>query len=54
MIFDWDNYWALEYTSGPSVDLKYVEQIHHYYRYFYDKNIGVSMIPVDADFPNIR
>ena len=26
MIFDWDNYWALEYTSGPSVDLKYVDQ----------------------------
>ena len=19
IIFDWDNYWALEYTSGPSV-----------------------------------
>lgn len=54
MIFDWDNYWALEYTSGPSVDLKYVEQIHHYYRYFYDKNIGVSMIPVDADFSKYK
>lgn len=54
VIFDWDNYWALEYTSGPSVDLKYVEQIHHYYRYFYDKNIGVSMIPVDADFSKYK
>ena len=50
MIFDWDNYWALEYTSGPTVDLKYVDQIHQYYRYFYDKNIPVDMIPVDADF----
>lgn len=50
IIFDWDNYWALEYTSGPTVDLKYVDQIHQYYRYFYDKNIPVDMIPVDADF----
>ena len=25
VIFDWDNYWALEYTSGPSISLKYVK-----------------------------
>lgn len=50
IVFDWDNYWALEYTSGPNKDLKYVDQIHQYYEYFYEKNIGVDMIPVDADF----
>ena len=50
IIFDWDNYWALDYTSGPTEDLKYVDQIHHYYKFFYDNNIGVNMIPVDADF----
>lgn len=49
IIFDWDNYWALEYTSGPNIDLKYVEQIHHYYEYFYNKNISVDMIPIDAE-----
>lgn len=49
IIFDWDNYWALEYTSGPNIDLKYVEQIHHYYGYFYNKNISVDMIPIDAE-----
>ena len=54
VIFDWDNYWALEYTSGPSEDLKYVEQIHHYYEYFYKRNIGVDMIPVDADFSKYK
>ncbi len=50
IIFDWDNYWALEYTSGPSEDLKYVDQIHQYYEFFYKRNISVDMIPVDADF----
>ena len=50
MIFDWDNYWALEYTSGPSVDLKYVDQLHRYYRYFYERNIPVDMVPTDGDF----
>lgn len=54
LIFDWDNYWALEYTSGPSEDLKYVDQIHQYYQYFYKKNIGVDMIPVDADFSKYK
>lgn len=54
LIFDWDNYWALEYTSGPSEDLKYVDQIHQYYQYFYKKNIGVDMVPVDADFSKYK
>lgn len=50
ILFDWDNYWALEYTSGPTVDLTYVQQIHQYYRYFYEKNIATDLVSVDADF----
>lgn len=50
IVFDWDNYWALEYTSGPNVDITYVGTIHQYYEFFYRKNIAVDMIPVDADF----
>jgi len=54
VIVDWDNYWALEYTSGPTVDLKYVEQIHRYYRYFYEQNIAVDLVPVDADLSKYK
>ena len=54
IIFDWDNYWALDYTSGPTEDLKYVDQIHHYYKFFYHNNISVNMIPVDADFSKYK
>ncbi|HJC64686.1 MAG TPA: beta-galactosidase [Candidatus Blautia merdavium] len=54
IIFDWDNYWALEYTSGPSRELTYVKQIHEYYRYFYDRNLGVDMIPWDGDFSRYK
>ncbi|WP_313468156.1 beta-galactosidase [Carnobacterium sp.] len=50
IVFDWENYWGVEYTSGPNKDLKYVDQIHHYYEYFYKKNIPVDMISVDSDF----
>ena len=54
IIFDWENYWALEYTSGPNINLTYVDQIHQYYKYFYEKNIPVNMIPVDADFTDYK
>lgn len=49
IIFDWDNYWALEYTSGPTIDLTYVDQVHQYYRYFYEHNIPVDMLSVTDD-----
>lgn len=54
LVFDWDNYWALEYTSGPNKDLKYVDQIHQYYRYFYERNISVDLISMDADFSKYK
>lgn len=50
LVFDWDTYWALEYTSGPNQDLYYVDQIHHYYRYFYERNIAVEMVAPTDDF----
>ncbi|MFL2133556.1 beta-galactosidase [Desemzia sp. FAM 24101] len=50
IIFDWDNYWALEYTSGPTVDLYYVDQIQRYYETLYHNQVAVDIIPVDADF----
>ena len=54
ILFDWDNYWALEYTSGPTVDLKYCDQIHQYYRYFYEHHIPVDMVPIDGDFSRYK
>ena len=50
ILFDWDNYWALEYTSGPNVDLYYVEQIQKYYYAFYKKNVAVDILHMDSDF----
>lgn len=54
LIFDWDNFWSLEYTSGPTEDLKYVDHIHQYYKYFYDRNIGVDIVPWDGDFSKYK
>jgi len=49
VIFDWPNWWAVEYSSGPSVDLKYISQVEKYYKAFYDLNIPVDMISPSDD-----
>ncbi|RAP75343.1 beta-galactosidase [Paenibacillus montanisoli] len=44
IMFDWENRWAIEYSSGPTVDLKYVDEIHKYYRAFYDGGYQVDIV----------
>lgn len=48
IIFDWDNWWAIEFSSGPSIDLEYIPQIEKYYNAFYKRNIAVDFVrPTD-------
>ncbi len=47
MVVDWDNWWALEYSAGPSCDLKYLDEVERYYRAFYEQNIMVDLISVE-------
>lgn len=46
ILVDWDNWWALEYSAGPSCDLKYLDEVQRYYDAFYKKNIPVDVISV--------
>lgn len=50
LIFDWENYWALESAIGPNVELKYVDQVHRYYRELYKRNIPVDMVGLNSEF----
>lgn len=49
IVFDWDNWWAVEFSSGPSIDLKYVPQIQKYYKAFFELNIPVDIIKPSAE-----
>jgi len=49
IIFDWDNWWAVEFSSGPSISLKYVEQIERYYKAFHTLNIAVDFVEPTGD-----
>jgi beta-galactosidase len=50
IIFDWDNWWALELSSGPTIDLKYLNQIEKYYTAFHSMNIPVDFVKPEGDF----
>jgi beta-galactosidase len=49
IVFDWDNWWAVEYSSGPSVKLQYLKEMYKYYEALYGMNIQTDMIGVDTD-----
>ncbi|WP_274363561.1 beta-galactosidase [Paenibacillus thermotolerans] len=49
IVFDWENRWAVELSSGPSVALKYVNEVYKYYDALFQQGIQADMIGVEAD-----
>ena len=49
IVFDWDNWWSTSYSAGPSVNLRYCDEILNYYKAFHNLNISVDMISVEDD-----
>lgn len=49
IVFDWENRWAINLSSGPSIALDYVKEVHKYYDVLYDHNIPVDMVGTDQD-----
>jgi len=47
--FDWENWWAIEYSAGPSVRLHYIDEILKYYTAFNTLNIPVDFIGVEDE-----
>jgi beta-galactosidase len=54
ILFDWENWWALEMSSGPSQDLKYLPQIYKYYRALWKLGIPVDLVSPSADLGKYR
>ncbi|NOU72238.1 beta-galactosidase [Paenibacillus sp. LMG 31458] len=49
IVFDWENRWAIELSSGPTVALKYVDEVHKYYDALFKQNIQADLIGTDTD-----
>ena len=47
MIFDWENWWALEDVSGPRMDLNYVDAIFDYYQPLWEAGVDVDLVGME-------
>lgn len=54
VIFDWDTWWAVECSAGPSGRLKYVDEVFKYYKAFHDLNISVDIIGINDDLSKYK
>jgi beta-galactosidase len=49
ILFDWDNWWAIEYSSGLTDQLKYLQEIQKYYDAFHGRNIAVDFVSTESE-----
>lgn len=49
ILFDWNNWWALELSSGPSRDMDYLKTVSRYYQAFFEQNLPVDIIRFDEN-----
>lgn len=49
MIFDWENWWALETANALDNDISYVQNMFRYYAPIWEMGINTDMIPASRD-----
>lgn len=54
LMFDWDCWWAVEISDGPSRHVSYQQTLIAYYRALYEQNVAVDVVPIDADLSDYR
>ncbi|MCI9136507.1 MAG: beta-galactosidase [Lachnospiraceae bacterium] len=54
IMFDWENWWAIEYSAGPSVSLKYKDEVLKYYEALHSQNIPVDVIGEGDDLSRYK
>jgi beta-galactosidase len=57
ILFDWDNWWILEYAAvyfTPSKNFNYLKKISKYYKALFDANISVDMVSMETDFSRYK
>ncbi len=54
MIMDWDNWWAVEYSAGPSKELKYLNEFSRYYDALKNNNYDIDIVSPSMDLSAYR
>lgn len=54
IVFDWENWWALEDASGPRLDLDYVSEVLKHYQVFWEQGVDVDFVNMDEALEGYR
>ena len=54
ILFDWENWWALEFAAGPTVHLRYVPQVQKHYRALWELGIPADFVSPEFDLDQYR
>ena len=54
IVFDWDNWWAAEYSAGPSKLINYNQEVMQYYKALHERNISVDLVGVTDDLSSYK
>ncbi|KHF39583.1 beta-galactosidase [Halalkalibacter okhensis] len=49
IVFDWENWWAIELEGKPNNNLDYLQQVQSYYKELYTRNISVEFVQAGDD-----
>jgi beta-galactosidase len=49
VLFDWNNWWAIDNAVGPLQDKQYVATVRKHYRALFRRNVGVDVVFSDSD-----
>ncbi len=49
LIFDWENWWAVEDAAGPRLDMDYKKTFLQHYRAFWEAGLDVDIIGMDGE-----
>lgn len=52
--FDWDNWWAIECSAGPSCELKYKDEVYLYYEALHSLNIPADIVGEEDDLEHYK
>ena len=54
IMMDWENWWAVEYSAGPSCELKYLKEFRRYYETLRNMNYNVDIVSPSDDLSGYK
>ncbi len=54
LLFDWDNWWSIEYSAGPSCELRYMDEFAHFYEALRKTNYDMDIIGMGDELSSYK